>query len=335
LVLLPTIQIVLITGGKTMQKTISFKMMLLLAGLLCFWLSSGAQAADRVVVIPMGSARPLQNIVTVAKANGKFTDPVAAVNSITDASATNPYLVLIAPGQYTLTTTLVMKPYVDITGSGENVTLLTGAISTTNPDATSAIVKGANHATLSNLSISNTGGNQYSFGIYTTGLGISSRLQQVLATATGGTINFGVLNDTNSSPIMTDMNVIAAGGGTANAGVVNNINSSPIMTEVNIVVLGGAIINYGVYNIASSSPIMTGVNTAVSGGTTNYGVYNIDSSAPAIRRSSLAGATDGLANSSATATISQSTIIHGVSGGGYTCVACDNGAGGALTLACL
>ncbi|MCX5869451.1 MAG: hypothetical protein NTY00_02210 [Deltaproteobacteria bacterium] len=316
-----------------MQKTINLKTTLLLAGLLCFWLSSSAQATDRVVVIPMGGGT-LKNVVTVAKANGKFTDPLAAVNSITDASATNPYLVLIAPGQYTLTTTLVMKPYVDITGSGENVTLLTGAISTTNPDATSAVVKGANHATLSNLSISNTGGNQYSLGIYTTGLGISARLQQVLATATGGTFNFGVLNVTNSSPIMTDMNVIAGGGGTANAGVVNNINSSPIMTEVNIVVLGGTIINYGVYNIASSSPIMTGLNTVVSGGTTNYGVYN-DSSSPIIRRSSIAGATDGLANSSATATISQSTILNGVSGGGYTCVACDNGAGGALNAACL
>lgn len=308
--------------------------MLLLAGLLCFWLSSEVQATDRVVVIPMGSAKTLQNIVTVAKGNGKFTDPVAAVNSITDASATNPYLVLIAPGKYTLTATMVMKPYVDITGSGENVTLLTGAISSGNPDATSAIVKGANHATLSNLSISNTGGNTYSIGIYNTGLGISSRLQQVLTTATGGTINFGVLNETNSSPIMTDMNVIAGGGGTANAGVVNNINSSPIMTEVNIVIISAGTDNYGVYNIASSSPIMTGVNTAVSGGTTNYGVYNIDSASPTIRRSSLAGATDGLANSSATATISQSTILNGVSGGGYKCVACDNGSGHYLDTSC-
>ena len=38
-----------------MQKTISFQTMLLLAGLLCFWLSSEVQATDRVVVIPMGN----------------------------------------------------------------------------------------------------------------------------------------------------------------------------------------------------------------------------------------------------------------------------------------
>ena len=316
-----------------MQKMISCKRMLLLAGLLCFWLSSAAQAEDRVVVIPMGSAKPLQNVVTVAKGNGKFTDPVAAVNSITDATATNPYLVLIAPGIYTLTTTLVMKPYVDISGSGENITKLTGAISSATPDATSAIVKGANHTTLSNLSISNTGSNLYSLGIYTTGLGFSAQLQQVLTTATGGTYNVGIFNTTSSSPIMTGVNIIASGG-TINAGVVNIAASSPIMTDVNIVVSAGTNANYGVDN-DNSSPTMTGVNTVVSGGTTNYGVNNHSSSSPTIRRSSIAGATDGLHNTSSTATISQSTIFNGVSGTGFTCVACDNGVGVALTDVCL
>ncbi|MDO9041276.1 MAG: hypothetical protein Q7U64_02890 [Desulfocapsaceae bacterium] len=319
-----------------MQKMISCKRMLLLAGLLCFWLSSAAQAEDRVVVIPMGSAKPLQNVVTVAKGNGKFTNPVAAVNSITDASATNPYLVLIAPGTYTLTTTLVMKPYVDISGSGENITKLTGAISSSaSLDETSAIVKGANHTTLSNLSINNTGGHTYSIGIYTTGLDFSAQMQQVLATATGGTVNFGIYNS-SSSPIMTGVNVIAEGTGDGNVGVQNYNHSSPIMTEVNIVVSGGADVNHGVENNNNSSPTMTGVNTIVSGGTTNYGVLNFMSSSPTIRRSSIAGATDGLSNiSSSTATISQSTIFNGVSGTGFTCVACDNGVGAALGAACL
>jgi hypothetical protein len=324
-----------------MQKTISFKMMLLLAGLLCFWLSSGAQAADRVVVIPMGSASPLQNIVTVAKANGKFTDPVAAVNSITDASATNPYLVLIAPGKYTLTATMVMKPYVDISGSGEYITKLAGAISSTDT-ATSAIVKGANHATLSNLSISNTGGNSCSIGIYTTGLDFSARLQQVLTTVSGGSnFTFGVYNTDHSSPIMTDVNVIVQGsvdGNGFNFGVLNQDYSSPIMTRVNTVAQGG-IFNYGVNNTDHSSPIMTDVNTAAPGGGStykNYGVFNCIFSSPQIRRSTLAGYNNGLVHDdSVTTTISQSTILNGVSGGGYTCVACDNGAGSALSPACL
>jgi hypothetical protein len=322
-----------------MQKFISCKTILLLAGLLYFWLSSTAQAADRVVVIPMASAKPLKNIVTVAKGNGNFTNPVAAMNSITDASATNPYLVLIAPGTYTLTTTLVMKPYVDISGSGEYITKLAGAISSTDT-TTSAIVKGANHATLSNLCISNTGGNSCSIGIYTTGLDFSARLQQVLVTVSGGSgFTFGICNTVHSSPIMTDVNVIVQGGVDGfNFGVLNQDYSSPIMTRVNTVAQGGHW-NYGVNNSDHSSPIMTDVNTAAPGGGTtykNYGVYNVTSSSPQIRRSTLAGHDNGLVHfNSATATISQSTILNGVSGGGYSCVACDNGVGAALNATCL
>jgi hypothetical protein len=324
---------ILVTGGKTMQKTISCKTMSLLAGLVCFCLSSTAQAADTVVVIPMGSAKPLQNVVTVAKGNGNFTDPVAAVNSITDASATNPYLVLIAPGTYTLTTTLMMRPYVDITGSGEYITNLTGAISSTSLNETSAIIKGANHTTLSNLSINNTGSSTYSIGIYTTGLDLSAQLQHILATATGGTYNAGIFNMT-SSPIITGVNITASGG-SSTAGIFNDASSSPIMTDVNIVVSGGTDSNSGVYNQDHSSPTMTGVNTIASGGPKNYGVRNSSSSSPIIRRSSIAGATDGLNNDGGTATISQSTIFNGVSGGGFSCIACDNGTGTALGATCL
>lgn len=317
-----------------MQQSISFKMMLLLAVFLFFWRSSGAQALDRVVVIPMGSAKTLQNVITVAKSNGKFTDPVAAVNSITDASATNPYLVLIAPGIYTLTTAVVMKPYIDISGTGENVTVLTGAISN-GSFITSAIIKGANHATLSNLSVSNTGGDSFSIGIYTEGLDSSARLQQVSVTVSGGFVNYGIVN-TNSSPIMTGVNTDVSGG-MGSVGVENDTNSSPTMTGVNTAVSGGETSNVGIANYDNSSPIMTEVNTVASGGTNNFGVYNGYNSSPRIRRSTLSGATNGLANSgsSSTATISQSTIINGVFGTVFTCVACDNGSGIALSSACL
>jgi len=107
-------------------------------------------AQSRVVVIPLfgDDPKPLKNIVTVAKANGDFKNPVSAVNSVTDASASNPYLVVIGPGVYTLTQTLVMKEYVEIVGSGENVTRLEGAISTNSLDASSAVISGANNAAL-------------------------------------------------------------------------------------------------------------------------------------------------------------------------------------------
>ena len=55
--------------------------------------------------------------------NGK--ELLIAMANITDASSTNPYLLKIEPGIYDLfEDSLVMKPYVDVEGSGEGVTII-------------------------------------------------------------------------------------------------------------------------------------------------------------------------------------------------------------------
>jgi hypothetical protein len=68
--------------------------------------------------------RRLANVVVVARSGGDFTDPVAALASITDASAANPYLVKIMPGDYLVSAPVVMKPFVDLEGSGRDITRL-------------------------------------------------------------------------------------------------------------------------------------------------------------------------------------------------------------------
>jgi len=108
---------------------------------------------------------------------------VAAVNSITDASASNPYLVVIGPGVYTMGAALEMKEHVDIAGSGENVTKLKGAIST-DQFSSSAIVHGANNAALTSIALENTGGGEWSLALYNDGA--SPKLSHVTATASGG-----------------------------------------------------------------------------------------------------------------------------------------------------
>ena len=65
-------------------------------------------AHNSVVVVPLITAKRLGNVVTVSHSGGDFTDPIAAVASITDASFTNPYVVMIGPGLYTLNQTLEM-----------------------------------------------------------------------------------------------------------------------------------------------------------------------------------------------------------------------------------
>ena len=130
--------------------------------------------------------------------------------SITDASATNPYLVVIGPRVYTVTSPIVMTPYVDIAGSGENVTKITGAISTAAAE-TSAIVLGANNATLSSLNVENTGGGNVSIALYN--YYASPMVKNVVVKASGGGSSYGIRNH-HSSPTL--IGVTATGSGQIN-----------------------------------------------------------------------------------------------------------------------
>jgi hypothetical protein len=76
---------------------------------------------------PQGLAARYANVVIVAKSGGDFTDPIAAMDSITDASDANPYLIKIMPGVYDLgSATMSLKSFVAVEGSGESVTKIKG-----------------------------------------------------------------------------------------------------------------------------------------------------------------------------------------------------------------
>lgn len=181
-----------------------------IAVLVAILFSSQASAADKVVVPPDSAKKTLLTVVTVAAGDADFTNPVAAVNSITDASAAKPYLVLIDAGVYTLTQTLIMKPFVHIAGAGKDATTLTGEISTVSYDASSALVSGADNAALSDLTIKNTGGGAIAIGIYNNNS--SPTIQDVIVNVSGGRHNYGVYNEYPSAPNMIDVTATASGG---------------------------------------------------------------------------------------------------------------------------
>lgn len=226
-----------------------------------------------------------KNVLVVTTSGGHYNSIAAAVNSISDNTTTNRYLIWVAPGIYNERVT--MKPFVDIEGSGELNTKITFAGSVT--DTTGTVV-GANDAELRFLTAENTGGAANAIAIYNGGT--APRLTHVTGSAAGGTNNIGIHND-GAAPTMQNVTA-SASGGTYSIGIRDYYSSSPMMADV-IASASGGTNSYGIFNFSSSSPIMTNISTTATGGTDNRGVYNTSASSP--KMTQVSASASGGANS--------------------------------------
>lgn len=101
---------------------------------------------------PAGPTAKYGNVVVVAKSGGDFTDPVAAVNSITDASESNPYLVKIMPGVYDIGSNYIVMPaYVSLEGSGQATTKILQTAS-----GAYSVITAASHSEIRSLTVETT-----------------------------------------------------------------------------------------------------------------------------------------------------------------------------------
>lgn len=250
-----------------MRKTIFVLSMIICFVLTCncawgnFYLIAAGKNAKKTVLVSPESTAALSG-----------TALLNALSSITDASNSNPYLIMIEPGVYNIgTSSLQMKSYVDIQGSGENITKITGSID----GNTTGVLLGGNLTALYSVTVENTGSGTYTTAIYNDTVS-SLTMENITAIASGNTHNVAVAN-ISSFPDMTNMTTIASGGLNNNYGVYNNNASSPTMTNITATASGGTN-NRGIYNTNASDPTMTNVSITVSGGTNHWGVANVDSS---------------------------------------------------------
>lgn len=100
------------------------------------------------------------NVRVVQKSNTDTTGRIygniqSAINSITNASATNPYVVKVMPGTYDLgTAALQMKEYVTLEGSGAESTVITSAVADPGNCSVATIIM-TNNSALKNLTVIN------------------------------------------------------------------------------------------------------------------------------------------------------------------------------------
>ena len=174
---------------------------------------------------PVGPMPHYAGVVVVATSGGDFTDPVSAMNAITDASASNPYLIKIMPGIYDIGSGYFhMKAFIDIEGSGENVTVIKGSQTLIYNTSASSEIR---HITLETIG----DGTVFATALYN---GFNTSLTHVTLRASGGSYSIGLQNFNGGKALLTDVTVIVSGGNYAygvyaeNDGSVLTVNNSTI-----------------------------------------------------------------------------------------------------------
>jgi hypothetical protein len=215
---------------------------------------------------------------------------LSAIASITTASASNPWLVKVEPGIFDLgASTLTMKSYVDVEGSGRNSTVITSTASWT------VLANTGTSAELRDLTVKNTSSGMAS-GIYM----VSSDFRLSRVNVDVDTGDQGVAMEVvNSSPSLTDISVKIKTGRWGATGLamwssnsrveqltvkISSSNSDAIGVSIGgssypnldrlVVDLQSSLTAFGVV-FQGGSPVVSNCQVRVSGGTTlNTGLFS-------------------------------------------------------------
>ncbi|MCB0006819.1 MAG: hypothetical protein KDE04_10205, partial [Anaerolineales bacterium] len=237
---------------------------------------------------------PIDNIIIVSPVGGDFSSIQAAIDSINDAAAANPYLVWVGPGIYTENVTL--KPYVHLQGADRAAVTITSNASTSNvpPDVATLIL--AANSTLRDVTVVNTG----------------SGVRNVAVLALAGTANSAV----------DHVQVLANGAGTTSegfhlrgAGTVLSLNEIDLRLQTSATAIGLTADD-------GAQVTMTAADFWVTSSATNaLALYQLGASTALTVSQSLAvvesaSGSTGLSVVAGAATVANSTLVARSSGGG-------------------
>ncbi len=247
------------------------------------------------------------HVIWVATSGGDFTTVASALASITDNSATSRYVIKIGPGTYTEPNGISMKDYVDIEGSGENVTTLTATSSASNSATVSATANPL-HAELRNLSVANTGGGPSGIGILVLGTAPTAglRITDITASSTGATSEGDALRIDTASPTIANITASAS----ANDAVgISLIAASPTIDSATVTISSSAF-GWGILAISGSAASVTDSTVTTSANTYSIGLQANGSSMKVSRTSFTASGSTSVwgiyANSGASVTLTDS-----------------------------
>ena len=199
-----------------------------------------------------------------------------AIAGITDAAWGKRYLLKIEPGVYDLgANPLLMKPFVDVEGSGRNVTLIRGDGRPNGSTPTFGVIHGSDNAELRDLSVHALGGSpgqETAIAIFNEG---ATSFRNIQISVSGGTSCWGV-RSLASTPAIKDLNIWVNCSG-YNSGITSRHTSQPRIEDTVIRSLGASYEtgNVGVFIDAEAVPsLFRGVDITVGdSGTPGRGIY--------------------------------------------------------------
>jgi hypothetical protein len=199
-----------------------------------------------------------------------------ALAGITDASISKPYVLKLDAAIYDLSTSqLVMKPYVDIEGSGQGSTIIQGP---GNGDTSylTGIIKTASSAELRDLQVVSAGSGQASsIGIFVPP-GANTSIRDVTVTAGSANYNWGI-RSLAASPSIQDVTLNVLSSSTYQSVGIGTTGSSanPILKDTVITISGTGSYAYGIYSDGISTPRELRDLEITLGGSnsSNYGIY--------------------------------------------------------------
>lgn len=228
--------------------------------------------------LAMAQTPPYLRTVVVSPVAG---DPVAsgdallaALDGIPSPSASDPWLLKIEPGIYDVgTQTLQMRPFVDIEGSGPQVTTIQGLGNDEVEAMVRGVVQGADNAELRDLTVNARPAAGRDLLLSIINISVSPSIRNVHTAAQSGTVCYGIRN-LGSSPEIDQVSILtqcsAENNGIVNAGDLEASRPRIQRTEIKAI---GASINRGIMNRdASLAVLVRDVQISVSGPSLNHGI---------------------------------------------------------------
>lgn len=250
------------------------------------------------------------NVAIVAPSGGDYTNPATAMGDYLTwcgtPSAANPCLLKIMPGVYDIGSSLLqMLSYVDIEGSGENTTKITGQGGYT--------IGGASNAEIRFLTVENTA----SSGTGINNANASPKITNVTVNVTGAEAPTGIVNEDSSAPLIKDATITVSGASSGPVGIWNfGSTPAPVLRGGTITVSGGSNYNDGILNSNGSSTV-TNVTISASG-TGSVGLYSSNGTIK-IDHSAIICSNVTIINAGATIRVGNTRLDGGAVSGAVTC----------------